>query len=98
MRARFARLPLVLLAAMALGWGAPALPPSAKPEPVAKAVRQYALTSANDFPQRDPQDWRLLGSNDDGKTWTVLDVFSGRNPFPRVISRPASPPPCRRWR
>ena len=77
MRARFARLPLVLLAATALGWGAPALPPSAKAEPVTKAVRQYALTSGNDFPQRDPQDWRLLGSNDDGKTWTVLDVRKG---------------------
>ncbi|MCU0785971.1 MAG: hypothetical protein MUF81_18385, partial [Verrucomicrobia bacterium] len=40
-------------------------------------VRQYALTSANDFPQRDPQDWRLLGSNDGGRTWTTLDVRKG---------------------
>src|SRR5258706_11936166 len=38
-----------------------------------KAVYQYALTSGNDFPQRDPQDWRLLGSNDGGKTWATLD-------------------------
>jgi signal transduction histidine kinase len=43
----------------------------------AKVVRQYALTSANDFPQRDPMDWRLLGSNDDGKTWSVLDERKG---------------------
>ena len=50
---------------------------------VKKVIHQYALTSANDFPQRDPQDWRLLGSNDGGKTWTTLDtrqheVFQGR--------------------
>src|ERR1035441_7090412 len=69
MKASLPRLPLVLLAATALGWEAPALPPSDKAEPVTKAVRQYALTSANDFPQRDPQDWRLLGSNDDRHTW-----------------------------
>jgi signal transduction histidine kinase len=47
------------------------------PQPVARVVRQYAITSANDFPQRDPSDWRLLGSNDDGKTWTALDVRKG---------------------
>lgn len=43
----------------------------------AKIVRQYALTSANDFPQRDPMDWRLLGSNDEGKTWSILDERKG---------------------
>ncbi len=31
----------------------------------------------NDFPQRDPMDWRLLGSNDGGKTWSVLDERKG---------------------
>ncbi|HWD91574.1 MAG TPA: ATP-binding protein [Verrucomicrobiae bacterium] len=50
----------------------------------AKIVRQYALTSANDFPQRDPMDWRLLGSNDGGNTWSNLDerkdvLFSKRH-------------------
>ena len=40
----------------------------------AKAVTRYALTSANDFPERDPRDWRLRGSNDGGKTWTLLDT------------------------
>lgn len=50
----------------------------------AKIVRQYALTSANDFPQRDPMDWCLLGSNDGGKTWSTLDqrkdvIFSQRH-------------------
>src|SRR6185295_4739314 len=44
-----------------------------------KSIRQYALTSGNDFPQRDPQDWRLLGSNDGGKTWVTLD--SRKNEF-----------------
>ena len=44
---------------------------------VAKVVQQYALTSANDFPQRDPRDWKLLGSNDGGKTWTTLDTRKG---------------------
>jgi signal transduction histidine kinase len=43
----------------------------------AKIVRQYALTSANDFPQRDPMDWRLLGSNDGGQSWRVLDERKG---------------------
>src|SRR6187549_2007561 len=46
-------------------------------ERLKKVVQQYALTSANDFPQRDPQDWRLLGSNDGGKTWTTLDTRKG---------------------
>ncbi len=33
----------------------------------------YALTSANDMPGSDPRDWRLLGSNNRGKTWDLLD-------------------------
>src|ERR1700721_403375 len=49
-----------------------------------KVVRQYPLTSANDFPLRDPQGWRVLASNDGGKTWVTLDqrtneVFSERH-------------------
>lgn len=47
------------------------------------AVNQYTVTSANDAPQRDPADWRLLGSNDNGTNWTTLDartneVFASR--------------------
>jgi len=37
----------------------------------------YTVSSANDatgFPGRNPRDWRLLGSNDDGATWTTLDT------------------------
>ncbi len=41
------------------------------PEPV--AVKRYALTSANDEPERDPRDWTLHGSSD-GTTWTPIDV------------------------
>jgi predicted alpha-1,2-mannosidase len=39
-------------------------------EPV--AVVHYALTSANDAPERDPRDWMLEGSQD-GQTWITLD-------------------------
>src|SRR5699024_2796989 len=41
-----------------------------------KAVSKYALTSANDFPERDPQDWTLYGSKD-GENWTKVDEQSG---------------------
>jgi RHS repeat-associated protein len=40
------------------------------------AVVRYALTSANDFPERDPRDWQLQGSQD-GQAWTTLDSRSG---------------------
>lgn len=36
-------------------------------------LSHYALTSANDFPQRDPLRWVLEGSND-ARTWVELDV------------------------
>ncbi|WP_257667486.1 discoidin domain-containing protein [Parapedobacter tibetensis] len=36
----------------------------------------YTLTSANDFPERDPIDWNLQGSHD-GENWTTLDSRSG---------------------
>lgn len=48
--------------------------------PVAKKVESYTLTSANDVPSRDPQEWSLLGSND-GKEWTQLDKQSLSQPF-----------------
>jgi signal transduction histidine kinase len=38
-----------------------------------RVLTGYALTAANDEPGRDPRDWTLLGSDDRGKTWTVLD-------------------------
>ncbi|XP_019440498.1 PREDICTED: peptide-N(4)-(N-acetyl-beta-glucosaminyl)asparagine amidase isoform X3 [Lupinus angustifolius] len=33
----------------------------------------YELMSANDAPERDPMDWILEGSNDEGISWHVLD-------------------------
>ena len=68
---------LVWLGAGAFAWGAPNGEAARSEQPTTRVVRQYALTSANDFPQRDPQDWRLLGSNDGGRTWTTLDVRKG---------------------
>ncbi|WP_329552464.1 GH92 family glycosyl hydrolase [Streptomyces sp. NBC_00696] len=38
----------------------------------------YALTSANDFAERDPRDWKLSGSTD-GKDWKTLDTRSGES-------------------
>ncbi|MDX3452637.1 glycoside hydrolase N-terminal domain-containing protein [Streptomyces sp. ME02-8801-2C] len=48
------------------------------PEPV--AVASYRLTSANDVPQRDPQEWTLSGSAD-GADWTALDSRTLAAPF-----------------
>ncbi|MEV0383196.1 GH92 family glycosyl hydrolase [Nonomuraea sp. NPDC050643] len=52
-------------------------------EPV--AVVHYALTSANDSPERDPRDWQLQGSQD-GQTWTTLDTRTGET-FPARLQR-----------
>jgi predicted alpha-1,2-mannosidase len=40
-------------------------------------VVRYALTSANDAPERDPKSWTLSGSAD-GQTWTPLDSRTGQ--------------------
>ncbi|WP_329362115.1 GH92 family glycosyl hydrolase [Streptomyces sp. NBC_00669] len=40
-------------------------------------VKKYALTSANDSPDRDPKDFELQGSAD-GSTWTTVDTESGQ--------------------
>ncbi|AGZ44993.1 alpha-1,2-mannosidase [Actinoplanes friuliensis DSM 7358] len=40
-------------------------------------VIKYALTSANDSPERDPRDWTLQGSTD-GETWTTVDTQTGQ--------------------
>jgi predicted alpha-1,2-mannosidase len=44
-------------------------------EPV--AVVDYAVSSANDAPERDPRDWTLQGSAD-GQTWSTLDTQTGQ--------------------
>jgi alpha-L-fucosidase 2 len=48
------------------------------PAPV--AVASYRLTSADDVPQRDPQEWTFSGSAD-GVTWTTLDSRTLAAPF-----------------
>ncbi|MFJ8596996.1 glycosyl hydrolase family 95 catalytic domain-containing protein [Streptomyces sp. NPDC093598] len=48
------------------------------PTPV--EVASYRLTSADDVPQRDPQEWTLSGSAD-GTTWTTLDRRTLEAPF-----------------
>lgn len=37
-------------------------------------VEFYELISANDCPERDPKDWVLEGSDDEGCSWKVLDT------------------------
>lgn len=37
------------------------------------AIEQYAVTSGDDNPARDPANWTLLGSND-GNAWVTLDT------------------------
>jgi signal transduction histidine kinase/DNA-binding response OmpR family regulator len=59
-------------------YSVPALTRTHTGEP-SKVVTHYAITSANDFADRDPMDWKLLGSNDGGQTWVTLD--SRRNEF-----------------
>ncbi|MFF1546534.1 GH92 family glycosyl hydrolase [Streptomyces sp. NPDC058291] len=49
-------------------------------------VSAYALTSANDFAERDPADWVLSGSAD-GATWTPLDSRAGETFAERFQTR-----------
>ncbi|MGX5818884.1 T9SS type A sorting domain-containing protein [Chitinophaga lutea] len=49
-------------------------------------VSRYTITSANDVPERDPRDWRLLGSND-GVTWAVLDSQRAQTFSSRFLTR-----------
>lgn len=48
--------------------------------PRAVRVASYELTSADDVPARDPQEWTLAGSVD-GKNWTEVDRRSLDGPF-----------------
>ena len=59
----------------------------------ADAVTAYSITSANDWANRDPENWTLYGSQD-GETWTAVDsregiAFSTR--FEEKIFRLSSP-------
>ncbi|WP_206483048.1 discoidin domain-containing protein [Thalassotalea sp. G2M2-11] len=45
--------------------------------PEAKVVNTLTLTSANDAPERDPENFTLLGSNDGGESWVTLASWVG---------------------
>ncbi|MFE6964328.1 GH92 family glycosyl hydrolase [Agromyces sp. NPDC057679] len=44
----------------------------------ARPIEAYTLTSGNDAPERDPRDFKVLGSNN-GTDWTVVDTRSGES-------------------
>lgn len=44
----------------------------------AQPIEAYTLTSGNDAPERDPRDFRVLGSNN-GTDWSVVDTRSGES-------------------
>lgn len=52
-----------------------------------ETIKTYRLVSGNDVPDRDPKDWDLLGSNDDGVTWTLIDKRSSEIFEDRKMSR-----------
>ena len=41
----------------------------------------YSLTSAEDVPNRDPRTWKLEGTSDAGRTWTLLDEHKNEPSF-----------------
>jgi hypothetical protein len=47
--------------------------------PEAVAVNVLAITSANDGPERDPENFTLVASNDDGATWTTIGDWLGES-------------------
>ncbi|WP_339770305.1 discoidin domain-containing protein [uncultured Paraglaciecola sp.] len=47
--------------------------------PEAVAVNVLAITSANDSPERDPENFTLVGSNDGGATWTTVGDWLGES-------------------
>ncbi|MFB9330157.1 discoidin domain-containing protein [Paenibacillus aurantiacus] len=51
-----------------------------------KVAKSYSITSANDFPARDPKSWTLQGSNN-AATWTTLDTRSGETFASRFLTK-----------
>ncbi len=47
--------------------------------PNAKIVGSIAITSANDGPERDPENFNIQGSNDGGVTWTTVGDWVGES-------------------
>lgn len=52
-----------------------------------RVLAAYEITSANDCPSRDPRDWVLEGSNDDGASWRSLDSRKGEVFEERFLSK-----------
>jgi len=50
------------------------------------AVQRYSITSANDAPERDPNNWVLYGSNDE-LTWNVVDTRANQRWNSRFLRR-----------
>lgn len=58
-----------------------------------RVVTNYTITSANDSPERDPANWRLMASND-GSNWITLDTRTGQvfpNRFQKLSFNVAAP-------
>jgi predicted alpha-1,2-mannosidase len=51
-----------------------------------QTVTDYALTSGNDEPGRDPKNWELLGSND-GTNWDVVDAQTDQSFAQRGLTK-----------
>jgi signal transduction histidine kinase/DNA-binding response OmpR family regulator len=67
-----------VILALVVGWIIPSMIDAfAAKAPRPRTLSEYSLTAANDFPARDPRDWSLLGSNDGGKNWTLVDRREG---------------------
>lgn len=64
-------------------------------------VTQYTVTAANNAPERDPKNWRLLGSNDGGTNWLTLDTRTNQvftNRFEKHFYNVASVAACNLYR
>lgn len=53
--------------------------------PSSYVVKSYSISSANDFPERDPLSWTLQGSNN-GSTWTTIDTRTNQD-FPNRFQK-----------
>ncbi len=51
-----------------------------------RSLESYSITSANDYPSRDPYNWTLSGSND-GTTWTVIETRTAETFATRYLVR-----------
>jgi sugar phosphate isomerase/epimerase len=57
------------------------------PEGTKGTISAYTITSANDAPDRDPKEWKFLGSNDGGKTWQAIDEQKNQKWYGRFQKR-----------